>query len=571
MGLRELLRRNAPRAALALLLLAGTAEATPPCHAIAEPMGMYNMRLPGPGSVEMTTTVNLKRSMELAGQHMLGFLCPTRNYLPYWSMRIDGNYRAQLWDYWANHNLGRWWDAMLRLEDATGFSIPAHIEKAMLDNLRLFFENPDHFCLCPLDMKQYKDSFFDLHSLREGLLALTALVRYRKSEWAKDKGHSMIETLLRVTREDGSLCMEKIDRAVRTNNEGATYPIGRSLGRLVEALVWFHKATGDPLALLAARRFARYHLDHATHSDGTLNRETTGGHTHSYLGTIRGLLLYGELTGQRRYVDRVAATYVTTVRSLVKKSGYTSHDLGRERRGETASPGDAAQLALWLATRHGYTEFYDDVERIVRARIIPSQITESPPLRPKADNDEDENRNLTERVIGAYGGMHGAPHWGKRPVLDVTTADLHTLADIYNNIAVRGDTGLRINFHFDYEDDNVRVASERGKSARVTIVPKVEGNVFVRIPGWAPRRSVRLSLNGKPAKLIMVGVFAVVSGELRDGSIVVKYELPVSTETERTNDVDYKIVWRGDEVIGIRPNSEFYPFYPTYVSAEKAK
>ena len=96
---------------------------------------------------------------------------------------------------------------------------------------------------------------------------------------------------------------------------------------------------------------------------------------------MRGLLLYGELTGQHEYIDTVAATYRKTVRTRLKPSGFISHDMDKDRKGETTSPGDAAQLALWLAARHGYAEFFDDVERIVRARLLPCQITATPGLK----------------------------------------------------------------------------------------------------------------------------------------------------------------------------------------------
>ena len=46
---------------------------------------------------------------------------------------------------------------------------------------------------------------------------------------------------------------------------------------------------------------------------------------------------------------------------------------------------NAAQLALWLA-RAGYPEHWDTGERIVRARLLPSQITHDPGLRPAVDD-----------------------------------------------------------------------------------------------------------------------------------------------------------------------------------------
>ncbi len=103
----------------------------------------------------------------------------------------------------------------------------------------------------------------------------------------------------------------------------------------------------------------------------------------------------------------------------------------------------------------GVTPQFDDVERIVRARLIPCQITATPLLK------QDELQPLR---IGAYGGMYTAPHAGKIATTDIT--------------------------------------------------------------------------------------------------FELTYALPISADIERTDNVDYAITWRGDEIIGISPNSDFYPFYP---------
>ncbi len=87
--------------------------------------------------------MDLKGSMELAGRNLVANLCPTRNYLPYWAIDIDSGYGARARFNWPQHNVGRWWDAMLRLEAATGFRIPPDREAAMLGNLHSFFDNPD--------------------------------------------------------------------------------------------------------------------------------------------------------------------------------------------------------------------------------------------------------------------------------------------------------------------------------------------------------------------------------------------------------------------------------------------
>ncbi len=526
-------------------------------QAITNPR-MYPMPLPAKGSPDMITRIDLRSVMELAGGNLLANLDPKRNFLPYFHARAakDGTVSVDPSD-WPGHNLGRWWDAMLQLRDAIGFTIPVETAAAMEANVFRFFDNPDHLCLAPFDLQDVTPKF-DLHSLREGLLALTAMTHYRQNKQAAQEAHAMVESLLRLTGEDGAWLLEKCDYAQRVGTETAKATWGISSGypachgRLIEALVWYYQDTGDPLALRAAERFARFHLANTTQPDGSLGKQP-GGHTHSYFGTLRGLLLYGELTGQREYIDTVAATYRKTVRTRLKKSGFISHDMDKDKKGEPTSPGDAAQLALWLATRHDFTEFFDDVERIVRARLIPSQITDVP---------SSKHHELEPLLIGAFGGMHTEVHAGKIATVDITAAVIHSLVDVYRYIAVANETDLRIHFHFDYADKNVRITSQREKTATVKITPASKLNLWIRIPRWTPRTSARLVVAGKALPLFIVGDYFFVPRDLMPAEVTLTYDLPVSTEVEGTDNVDYSITWRGDEIIGISPNSDFLPFYP---------
>ncbi|MEI6915603.1 MAG: hypothetical protein WCL39_10770, partial [Armatimonadota bacterium] len=391
------------------------------------------------GPMELT----LKRSLDLAGQHLLGMLNPEDNYLPYWALMVQQDYKAQMNVVWPAHNIGRWWDAMLRLEDAVGFRIPKKAEAAMLANTHRFFDNPDHICISP-DPK----AIWELHSLREGLLALNALARWRKNDWAASQGQKMILSIAERLRDDGTWDLAKFDATQKDRQLFYPPDACESHGRMLEALVWFYETTGDLEALRLGDRIARWHFENTTQPDGGINKSAKADHMHSYLGTLRGLLLWGQMTRQHEYLARVADTYRTTVRSLVHESGYTSHNL-KESFPETTSPGDAAQIALWLS-REGYGEFLDDAERLVRARLLPSQIVTSPPLRPTVDDGKDRHRDLDKRVIGGYGGCHTKPHGGKQGVTDVTAAGVHTLIDIYKHVAVTEGGQLTVLFHMAY-------------------------------------------------------------------------------------------------------------------------
>jgi hypothetical protein len=501
----------------------------------------------------------IRESVNLAGEHLLKALSPQNGYLPYWCIDMKpAAYRFL----WPAHNIGRWWDAMLRLKDATGFVIPSKLEDAMLKNVYTFFNNPDHLCIEPISDYMGFDKI-ELHSLREGLLALYALVRYRNNKWAADMGHQMLETVNMIYRDDGSWDLEKLNwsRKIKDKMDRHFDPTG-SHGRMIEAIIRFYQATGDELALRTAERFARYHMENSTSSDGKINYTSKPDHTHSYFGTLRGLLLFGELTRQRKYIDRVEVTYRVTVRRLVKQSGFVTHDLKDEKGGEITSPGDAAQIALWLA-RHGYTEYLDDAERIVRSRILPSQIVEDPGLTPKKDDGADEHNNLGERAIGAYGGCHMFPHAGKHPVTDVTAAALHSLVDIYNHIVVNTPVGLAIQFHFDYQDKRIKVVCKRKIDARITITSKTNGNILIRIPGWTPKESITLTVNGKRVVPLDFGIFVCIPGSLLPGEIVLRYALPERKVVEHAGGKDYIFLWRGDEILGVTPNNRSLPFYQT--------
>ena len=500
--------------------------------------------------------MQIKDSMNLAGQNLLNVLDPDHDYAPTGGWLVT-------------HDTGRWWDAMLRLEAATGFAIPAHLEGAMLRNLDRFTDNPDGLLFVPFDLG-YREPIFELHSLREAMLAFSALARYRHSRWAIERGRRMLETLQRALRSDGTWDEEQFAYSRQLGKErpgSGKDDMTGSTGRLIEALLEFYQAGGDALALELAGRMARFHFERSTTASGHLPEALASaanvGHTHSYLGTLRGLLRFGLLTRRHEYVERVAATYKQALPAIVKESGWAAHDLGHgrffDRLGnavpEVAAPGDVAQLALWLAVEAGYTDLLDDAQRLVLSRLLPSQITAA---------DDTPARPVTTREMGAYGGVHSLPHGGKNCTIDVTAAVLHTLTDIYQHIAVRGADGLRINFALDYEDDTVQIAVEKGAQAVVTVdVQDAHERAAARARLGACR--VGAPDRQRPAgDNNMIGSYALIPCEHTPGVIRLSYDLPERHTVETTaKGQQYHFTWRGDEIMGVSPNDDDRPFYAT--------
>lgn len=505
----------------------------------------------------------------MAGQALLALLDPEKDLMP-----TNG--------YEAAHDLGRWWDAILRLEETIGFVIPAELEAASLRNLELLTANPDRLLMNRTDVPWLEaKAKINPHNFRESLLAYGGLVRRRNNLWARDAGLRLVRAMDRCLQADGSFDFTKLEswgRVPHTQDPSHTEPkrgnwfdSTATSGRSLEALVWLYECTDDSLTLDVARRIAEHHLVNSTNRDGTVREEIVSpdnvGHNHSYHGTLRGLLLFGLLTGQRQYVDVVEATYRNAVRNrIVKESGWTPHDLGKPRfanehgdlLADPASTGDAAQLALWLALRAGCHDLLDDVERYVRARLVPAQLTED-------DVRRNPEREFAPREIGAW-PIHGPSHAGKGCTPDVLAAVAHSLCDIYAHICTPTDAGLRINLHFDWEDERVKIVSVRGERAELTVLAKQPGDLLIRIPGWAPEAGLGLAIDGEPHPIGRMGGFAWIPGDMlgRDSEVAMSYDLPSRrTEERMPSGRRYRFEWRGDEIVGASPQDTPLPFYPS--------
>jgi len=192
-------------------------------------------------------SVDLKASMILAGQSLLNCLNPDMEFLP------TGGYEIA-------HDTGRWWDAMLRLEHVVDFEIPADIEGAMLRNLQRLTDFGHAMLMVPPEMAEFnRCNVFNLHNLRETLLAYHSLVRYRGSRWSLQRGRKLIEMIDGCLDDRGRLdCKEVVGHGGHEKSSEAFqvfieydgwFDVTTTTGRCLEALVLFYQATGEVSAL----------------------------------------------------------------------------------------------------------------------------------------------------------------------------------------------------------------------------------------------------------------------------------------------------------------------------------
>ena len=515
--------------------------------------------------------MNLAKHLNLGGENLLGCLCPEKNYLPYWHMVVDAEGRAeyQFRPHCTGHNVGRWWNAMLRLRACTGFNIAPAIETAMLENTWRLSDNPTGILLEDADPANV-DTWY-IHSYRETMLASGLLVAHRGSEAARQQGLRAIAQMRVASQDLTQWDLSRCDPALANLKPGERGGLAYTHGRAIEGLLCFWGSTGAPEALAEAERLADYHFQHTVAPDGSL-AAGCGHHTHSYLNTLRGLLWLAGLKQQEDRLDALYATYRNAVSSMITRSGFITHDIGDvdvppRSGGDIASAGDIAHLALMLWDHFHDPTLLDDAERIVRCRLIPAQVCEPMPVRPRRDERRDSFRNLPRRFMGAIGGSVGHVI-GQTCVTDFTAAALHSLVELYQRTVDIEERTIRVNFHFDYQAPGVRVKSvRRGSRGWVEIQSDTGKEIAIRIPGWVPRASLRLVVNERPVEIEKRGHTVFVAAEGAKTRARLHFALPASESSEQWRDASAtqeSVVchWRGDEIMGVDPCGRYLEPFP---------
>ncbi len=499
--------------------------------------------------------MNVKDRLLLTGRNLLGSLSRDDGYLPYWHMAVDGELRAmyQFRPRCTGHNVGRWWNAMLRLERAAGFEIPVEMEAAMLENSRRLSDNASGIFLEDVDPRD--PATWYIHSYRESMLSFGLLVECRGSERAAEWGQRAIEGMSCASRDltkwrfsfDGGP-----ERAKHGNSAAPAYTHGRA----IEGLLCFHAATGAPAALEEAERLAEFHFGYVLNADGSL-AGGSGHHTHSYLNTLRGLLMLAVLQGSRERQERIYKTYRDAVSGMITRSGFVTHDIGNRYGGDIASAGDIAHVALLLWDLFADPGLLDDAERIARTRLFPAQVREPVPIRPAvADDPRDCYRDLPNRFVGTIGGSVGHVS-GQTCVTDFTAATLHSLIELWTRTVDVEEEIVRVNFHFNREVPGVGVRAERDENGgRVIVVNRTGKELRLRFPGWADECTCSVTVDGRPVETTVENGFVVVAqGEVAT-TTELRFAVPEYEEEELSRDPSAEeetvtFRWRGDEITGV--------------------
>ena len=342
------------------------------------------------------------------------------------------------------------------------------------------------------------------------------------------------------------------------------------VARAIGPLVKYFRTTGYAPALDLAIVLKEKCLDGYYTADGSYDADLFGTHAHSVTCTMSSLAQLADLTQDSTLMGIVKAFYDNGLWGMRDETGWSREhavgDSGKPDEGEMNNTGDILETALILG-RWGYTEYFQDAERILRCHLLPSQLRDISWI-PTPDNPDglDTLHMVAERTQGAWG--FPAP-FGHQPLeqrdggrmrfnTDVVGGTVGSLCEALRETTRFDEAGHWVNLLFDHETAEVEVQSAYTHSV-LSVRVKTPGPLFVRIPPWCDPDRIKIArVDDKPR--LTNGYFFIARPPV-NRPITFRYDLPDEEIVLRHVTRDIGVRLRGDEVAAMENHGADLTFF----------
>ncbi len=505
-------------------------------------------------------TTDIRDAIRLGCRTMSNVFNADDNDLPFFGAHVRPHPPALAWsDFHAEAQVPcRHLNALLAAESIAGVEID---EQVIEKHSRAAFFAYSSLVPLPLNRETMDGAPIRLisHNVREGFHALHALALYRNCERARELAEGSIDTILERWDPDGGWDGDYLEKKRGLKIWGTidnTYRDGNiliGLGRSVGPLVKYYRATGYGPSVELAIRLKDKMLQDCFWEDGQYDADRFGHHAHSITSSMSSLAQLADLLKDSALLSRVKTFYDNGLWRFRDEVGWASeHAEGGDRpeMGEMNTTGDIVETALILG-RWGYTQYYEDAERIVRCHILPSQLRDISFCEAAENPDnEDRLRDVPNRLYGAFG--FPAPY-GHTPLgvdgicfnLDVVGGAVGSLCAAYESITQFDEVGHRVNMLFDRETDAINIKSPYTHDA-LYVTLKRSAPLFVRIPSWVERQE--LVVTGTDQAPIFDNGYAFFPQSPVDRSIGIRFPLSEREIILKHKTQNIRLRLRGDAV-----------------------
>jgi hypothetical protein len=426
----------------------------------------------------------------------------SRGSLPFFSNMVSGEFVGEFdwrfgnshWEVFSGaHIPGRWLNALLAAESIGYYAPSVSAISRLRDWTMQAFDGPvalprnfDVDSLQPVPRVL-------LHNVREGLHALSALIRSRTDEVARDRAIACVHTVDEYFV-DGAWLGEKLlaDTGIDARVDGGAHdPFTVTLGRAIGPLVKLARDCGIDGAADLAHRLGRHAVEHIFLADGSFDVGRQGSHGHSVTSTLSSLAQLAEYTGDTGIMEHVTAFVENGLRDISLDFGWCLENVTTGRYwGEGNNTADIVETLLILARRD--SSHYERVERILRSHLLPSQLID---VGFVSDDLTDDNglRKLASRTLGGFGlplpygheetaGDAVSFNW------DIVGGVVGGLCEVVRQQVTFDRDSAVVNLLFDFSTEQLSILGpyDGYESVIVDVGPALQ-RVLLRVPSWVDR------------------------------------------------------------------------------------
>jgi len=449
-----------------------------------------------PKRVKNVNTTDIRSAVELGCRTMSSVFDRDDNDVPFFGSEVWPNAQLSFFKFHSEaHVPGRHLNALLNAEDAFGI----HVDESVIQkHARAAFLSYSGPIPLPLNRETIdgKPRLFHPHNIREGFHALYALVKFRKSERARQLAEASIAAIMKYWNPEtgwdrkyleGQLDLVLVDTSLITG-------VGRAIGPLVK----YYRATQYRPALDLAVILKDKAITKFFSPSGEFSASLFGSHVHSTTCVMSSLAQLADLTKDAGLMQRVQKFFDNGLQQISDDVGWSpdSTDDAVTDRGEVNNTGDIMETALLLGKSLDGS-YYQRAERILRGHLLPSQLRDVSWIKnPSNPKGEDGKRDVAQRHLGAFG--FPAPY-GHKPVeaksigfnMDIVGGAVGSLCEAWRAATVFDDSGHRVNLLFDRETDDISIKSAY-PDGMVRIKVRKAGPLVVRLPSWVSERDARV-------------------------------------------------------------------------------
>ena len=525
------------------------------------------------GEKKRPDTFNIPKRTELALKNIFEMADPAHDYVTY-----IGSSLCEDPPHFVHHRLG-WTEALpysvhgaVSARKITGNKESFDIQAAQR-NLMLKHINPgDGLIYAP--ESPWNDSYpLDIWEQARTIYALIYCFLDTEDEEYLDLASGIAAGLFKLSGEEGK--KRFFDSRILENCSMGLY----GNGAVIDPLLKLFELNNDMKAFRLAEGLF-YNM--VEPSSGYFNEEGRfGGFFRSAVSCISGFTRFSLHLDNPRYIKKAKQIHDYAL------SRCTS--FGSTPCNEPVCSDYELNVSAFALASSGDIEYWEQIDRFVRNQIAEAQFLDPAEwVREKAGKKRinrfdiyngypddlqilpwDDYNNIVNRSVGGFMWCTANEHmyFPASLMICCTSHAIRSFELIWENAVRKQDNLTTVNFYYNMENANAEIISYEPYEGKITVIPKTNTTLKLRIPEYVPKETLRIVSNGASVNFELKDNYALIENVTADTELSLLYPLNIykTNETQYIYEYpdydnlsgkeEYEVIWKGNTVVKLNPES----------------